>query len=388
MEYPITLFMDIAWRPEKYSAHNLLEHTLEFCCQQFGEAQAPEAARILNLYSKYNGRVTAEMLDRRTYNLNTGEWRKVADEYVRLEAEAMRQYMTLEPQYRDAYKQLILFPVQAMSNIYEMYYAQAMNLKLFEEGNPEANMWADKVERCFNRDAELMRDYNEVMADGKWNGMMTQKHIGYRSWNDNFRADTMPMVKRIDNPDDCKGGYVFTPSNGFVSMEAEHYYSLTEPTSDARWTVIPYMGRTLSGISVMPPTEQVDGASLTYRMTLPDTVTNVTVRVIVKSTLDFLDKGGLCYTVALDGGDAQSINFNSNLNENPENIYSVFYPTVAGRVVEKSVTLPVKKGAKYHDLVVAPSDPGIVFEKIVVDFGGYIPSFLFMDESSCSRNSK
>ena len=73
------------------------------------------------------------MLDRRTYNLSSGEWRKVADEYVRLEAEAMRQYMTLEPQYRDAYKQLILFPVQAMSNIYEMYYAQAMNLKLFEE---------------------------------------------------------------------------------------------------------------------------------------------------------------------------------------------------------------------------------------------------------------
>jgi len=123
-------------------------------------------------------------------------------------------------------------------------------------------------------------------------------------------------------------------------------------------------------------------------MTLPDTVTNVTVRVIVKSTLDFLDKGGLCYTVSLDGGDAQSINFNSNLNEKPENIYSIFYPTVAGRVVEKSVTLPVKKGAKYHDLVVAPSDPGIVFEKIVVDFGGYSPSFLFMDESSCSRNSK
>ena len=29
--------------------------------------------RILNLYSKYAGRVTAEMLDRKTYNLETGE---------------------------------------------------------------------------------------------------------------------------------------------------------------------------------------------------------------------------------------------------------------------------------------------------------------------------
>ena len=48
-----------------------------------------------------------------------------ADEYVKLEAEALRQYLKLDTAYRDAYRQLILFPVQAMANLYEMYYAQA-----------------------------------------------------------------------------------------------------------------------------------------------------------------------------------------------------------------------------------------------------------------------
>lgn len=37
---------------------DLLEHTRVFCAQQFGEEQADEAMRILNLYCKYNGRVT------------------------------------------------------------------------------------------------------------------------------------------------------------------------------------------------------------------------------------------------------------------------------------------------------------------------------------------
>jgi hypothetical protein len=92
--------------------------------------------RILNLYSKYNGRVTGEMLDRNTYNLKTGEWKQVSDEYLKLEAEALRQYISLKPEYKDAYKQLILFPVQAMANLYEMYYAQAMNHKLYKENNP------------------------------------------------------------------------------------------------------------------------------------------------------------------------------------------------------------------------------------------------------------
>ena len=32
-----------------------------------------------------------------------------------------------------------LFPVQAMANLYEMYYAQAMNHKLYKENNPQAN---------------------------------------------------------------------------------------------------------------------------------------------------------------------------------------------------------------------------------------------------------
>lgn len=92
---------------------------------------------------------------------------------------------------------MLLFPVQAMSNLYEMYYAQAMNHKLYEEGNPEANDWADKVEACFARDKALSEDYNNVMSNGKWKGMMTQKHIGYTSWNDDFSVDKQPEVFRL-----------------------------------------------------------------------------------------------------------------------------------------------------------------------------------------------
>ena len=86
MEYPITLFMDMAWNPKQFNVSNLLDHPRRFCAQQFGEDQADEAMRILNLYSKYNGRVTGEMLDRNTYNLETGEWKQVSDEYLKLEA--------------------------------------------------------------------------------------------------------------------------------------------------------------------------------------------------------------------------------------------------------------------------------------------------------------
>lgn len=386
MEYPITLFLDMAWNPKRYTADNLLEHPRGFCARQFGEGQADEAARILNLYSKYNGRVTPEMLDRHTYNIETGEWKQVADGYRKLEADALRQYLSLPQEYHDAYKQLILFPVQAMANLYEMYYAQAMNHKLYKENNPQANFWADKVARTFKFDSLLCDDYNNVMSGGKWKNMMAQKHIGYTSWNDNFRANIMPEVFRIENPGRQKGGYVFTGKHGVVSMEAEHYFD-AKPAATADWKAIPYLGRTLSGVALMPYTEGVEGASLTYKMALPENVQEVNVHVVVKSTLAFHDVKGHEYTVGFDGGKEKVVNFNANLNEEPENVYNVFYPTVARRVVEKVVKLAVPPSADGMQLLILkPLDPGIVFEKIVVDCGGYQKSYLFMDESPCKRD--
>ena len=388
MEYPITLFLNMAWNPTKYNADNLKDHTVSFCNYIFGENNGKEAARILNLYSKYAGRVTPEMLDATTYNLETGEWKQVSDEFLKLETEALRQYISLPTEYKDAYKQIILFPVQALANLYEMYYAQAMNKKLYNEGNTQANFWADKVEETFARDKELCNDYNNVMSNGKWKGMMTQKHIGYRMWNDNFPRDIMPKVSRIEDIKSAQGGYVFDHSNGYVSIEAEHFFAKQTPEG-MQWCVIPDMGRTLSGIALMPyikPINENTNASLSYKMKLPADVKSVKVLIVVKSTLAFSDSKGHKYAVGFQGGNDTIVNFNHDLNEEPENVYSIFYPTVARRVIEKKVefTLPESKD-NMHTLVFRPLNPAIVLEKIVVDFGGYKDSYLFMNESPCSR---
>ena len=384
MEYPIQLFMDMAWNPKEYTQQNITDHTRSFFSSVFSNHIAEEVADIYNRNCQYMARVTPEMLDARTYNVETGEWRQVADDYQRLELRALRLYDQIPSESRDFYRQLILFPVQAMANLYDMYYAQAMNQYLAASKNPDANEWANRVAQCFHRDSLLCAAYNHDIAGGKWNGMMTQKHIGYRSWNDNFRADTQPRTSLVDSNEES-GGYSFTYNNGYVAMEAEHYYSATAPEG-LKWTVYPYYGRTRSAVALTPYTTLVLGnAALTYRFTLPaDAPKTVKVRVVVKSTLDFLNVGGFEYAVSLDGGDAQTVNFNKTLVDRQPYMYSEYYPAVARRVVEKEVELPVGNGSE-HELTLQPKHPGIVFEKIVVDFGGYKPSYLFMDESPCKR---
>ena len=368
MEYPISQFMDMAWNPHKYSVNNITRHTRDWCAQQFGESQADEAARILNLVCKYNGRCTPEMLDKNTYSLENGEWQEVVNQYLQLEADALRQYNSLPAAYHDAYRQIILFPIELMSNLHQMYFAQAQNHALYKQKNPKANIWADECERLFKRDSLICDVYNHKMSGGKWNGMMTQKHIGYKSWNDDFEKDTCPELLRISSSEPP----VIAEHNGVVEIEAPFFASKTDAAPEgkekegAKWVQIPFMGKSLAGMTLMPYTKGVKGASISYQFKMESR--KVRIHVIIKSTLDYQNKGGMTYGVSVDGAEPVIVNFNHNLNEKPENIYDIYYPTIATRIIDKVIEVELPATADgVHTLTLTPNDPAIVFEKIVVD---------------------
>ena len=368
MEYPISQFMDMAWNPHKYSVNNITRHTRDWCAQQFGESQADEAARILNLICKYNGRCTPEMLDNSTYSLENGEWQEVVNQYLQLEADALRQYNSLPASYHDAYRQIILFPIELMSNLHQMYFAQAQNHALYKKNNPKANIWADECERLFKRDSLICDVYNHKMSGGKWNGMMTQKHIGYKSWNDDFEKDTCPELFRVS----ASEAPVISEHNGVVEIEAPFFASKTDAAPEgkekegAKWVQIPFMGKSLAGMTLMPYTKGVKGASLSYQFKMEPR--KVRIHVIIKSTLDYQNKGGMTYGVSVDGAEPILVNFNHNLNEKPENIYDIYYPTVATRIIDKVIEVELPATADgVHTLTLTPNDPAIIFEKIVVD---------------------
>ena len=368
MEYPISQFMDMAWNPHKYAVNQITNHTRDWCAQQFGEEQADEAARLLNLICKYNGRCTPEMLDKNTYSLENGEWQEVVNQYLKIEADALRQYNSLPAAYHDAYRQIILFPIELMSNLHQMYFAQAQNHALYKQNNPKANIWADECERLFKRDSLICDVYNHKMSGGKWNGMMTQKHIGYTSWNDAFEKDTCPELFRVSASETP----VISEHNGVVEIEAPYYSSKTDAAPEdkekegAKWVQIPFMGKSLAGMTLMPYTKGVKGASLSYQFKMEPR--KVRIHVIIKSTLDYQNKGGMTYGVSVDGAEPVIVNFNHDLNEKPENIYDIYYPTVATRIIDKVIEVELPATADgVHTLTLTPNDPAIIFEKIVVD---------------------
>lgn len=385
MEYPMTFFLDMAWNPERFNAGNLVQHSVDFCRSVFGDKEAEEAARLLRTYAKYNRRMTPENLSYKTFSMNYAEWQRVTADYDRLAADAEALGKRLPAEMRDAWFQLLGYPILACSNLYDMYYAQAMNQRLAKKNDPEANLWADRVAQCFGRDSVLTKQYH-AMNGGKWNHLMSQIHIGYTKWSEPKEL-VMPEVKRVEGtakgsltfptpmPEGAyyaakKDKYEFKERDGYVSIEAEHFTRKTDGAS-ARWTVIPEMGRTLSAITPQPVTASTEGMALEYDIyTESAAYPRVTLRF--SPTLNFNTKG-LSYAVSFDGGEETVVNINGDYN-------GEIGPIQREGVID-SQTIHGKLKPGRHTLRIRPLDNGLVLQKIMIDLGGMRKSFLGAPET-------
>jgi len=382
MEYPITFFLDMAWNPEQYHAANLIQHAVDFCRSVFGEPYAEEAARLLRTYAKYNRRVTPEQLNSSTFSVaNYHEWERVTAAYDQLALDAVALSKQLPASAQDAWFQLLGYPIQAMANLYDMYYAHAMNLRLAKKNDPMANLWADRVEECFRKDAVLCKMYHTING-GKWNHMMDEIYIGYKSWN-NPKEKIMPAVKRVEGtatgqitlPTPAREEYAapanptFMEKDGYVSIEAEHF-TRKKDGAKAKWVIVPEMGRTLSSITPQPVTASVDGMAVEYDMEIKtDGYARVNLRFY--STLNY-NTTGHRYAVSFDGGQEQEVNINGHYKGE----LGVWQKE---HVIDSETIFPIKKGK--HTLRIRLLDNGLVLQKILVNLGGHHKSFLWAPET-------
>ena len=355
MEYPIQFFLDMAWNPEAITPETIFDHTLKFAGDQFPGSDAREIAEILSLYGKYARRVTPELLNANTYTFDYGEWPKVLDEWNRLELRALRVLQSLDPRWEDAYYELVLFPIQAMQNIYEMYYSVAMNQKA--TAPQEINYWADRVETLYERDSLLCAFYNHELANGKWNHMMDQKHIGYRIWQEP-RMQVMPEVRRSDGqPHLCH-----LESGGYISIEAVNNTELSGGV-----TLIPRLGKTEGALTVLPAKEHNENAYAEFEIQT-ESSGKAELNVYLAPTLNFNAGKGLRYAVSVDGGEEQVVNFNGHYQ-------GELGPWQAASIIVSKAELDFGAPGR-HTLRFRFVDQGPVLQKIVIDFGGVKRSYL------------
>ncbi|OHB64067.1 MAG: hypothetical protein A2168_06180 [Planctomycetes bacterium RBG_13_50_24] len=189
----------------------------------------------------------------------------------------------------------------------------------------------------------------------------------------------------INNPAVPKRDMVtgFVESNGYVSIEAEHYTKAINADT-IKWLRIPNIGRTLSGITpvlVTAKSQTPEGNSprLEYCMHLFNSG-KVNVNAYLCPTQNFHNTQGLRYAISFDDQTPQLINIHEK-DTVPDWKYPPAWNQAVGENIKVITSEHILKKPGEHVLKFWMVDPGIVLQKIVVDTGGVKPSYLGPPES-------
>jgi hypothetical protein len=230
MEFPIEFFLTMARDPAQFNADNLQQFTRDWAAREFGPEHAAEIADLLSTYTKYNGRRKPEQLEPDTFSLiNYYEADRIFHDWQSLVDRAEALNRQLAPPYRDAFFELVLYPLKASAIVNELYITAGRNHLYTAQGRAGANDLADQARALFAADAALTAHYNHKLAGGKWDHMMDQTHIGYIFWNEP-PVNAMPAVSWVQP---LSGSHMAVAVEGSPFAASGPFPALTLPAFDA-----------------------------------------------------------------------------------------------------------------------------------------------------------
>ena len=397
MEFPISFFLDYAWNPEKINADDLTAYGEQWAEAQFGKLYARPIAYLISRYGKYNARRKPELLDANTYP-TLDEWRTVVAEYTDLLKKAEEINNVLPAAYKDAYFQLVLHPIKACANLNDMYYQVALNKQAYQHKWKQANGYADRVKELYANDSLITREYHQL-NNGKWNHMMSQTHIGYTYWQQPNRQK-MPVVQYIPTdstvvknevgekavrrakiPEMVIGTAFYQDEKRGISIDADHYTNAIN-ANGISWEILPDHGRTGSAITPFPVTanEQKPGGNA------PHLEYNIytygegkfSINAYFSPSLNFnASENGLQYAISVDDEIPQIISLNKEDKTSDRDIWNKW---VSENIIIKSSIHKITTSGK-HTVKYWMVTPGVVLQKLVLDFGGLEPSYLGPEET-------
>jgi hypothetical protein len=172
----------------------------------------------------------------------------------------------------------------------------------------------------------------------------------------------------------------FVESNGYVSIEADHYTRMVN-TSSIQWKRIPDIGRTGSGMTIFPVTaaRQTPGGNtprLEYKVHLFSSGP-VVVWAYLSPRNNVMHTDGLKYAVSIDDGPPQIVNITKGCDD-------IYLNNPWARNTSDNVNLTATMHnvtAGDHVIKFWMVDPTVIVQKLVVDTGGLKPSYLGPPES-------
>lgn len=390
-EIGLTLAMQMAYDHKRYTLDTIGVFLENFAAETFAagaRGHAPEIAAILRDYYRLNYQRKPEHLG---WNYSQGpatpvqpmeftdaeiHQRVAAFEDLLARAEAL--FEKLPSTLRDAYFQLVAYPVRAAALQNEkMLFAELNRRAAASRDWDDALRFENRSRQAFNRIAVETRTYNEVIAGGKWNHMM---HAAPRNAEvfrvprfaqlpDGTGANFDPFDDRprpTPRPTVPPGNHAYAERSGYLSISAEHP-TRNVPRNNIAWRAIPDLGRIGHSMAIFPTTApsldpevlKQTAPLLEYDITTATPADAARICIHAIPTHRIHPGRGLRYAVAIDDEAPQVIDLET----------AEFSPTWSLNVLRSAAygntTHRISPGK--HTLRLYMVDPGVVIDHLTID---------------------
>lgn len=185
------------------------------------------------------------------------------------------------------------------------------------------------------------------------------------------------VVKALNPHLDKRAIKGFAEADGYIAIEAEHFQRQGNNHA-LHWEKIPEHGRTLSSMSVYPITDKsfsdITAAPYLEYDFYSQSSGEFKVEGLFAPSWPLMPGRDLRYAVAIDGEPAQVVDLTADMS-------AAAWEESVRSDVRRSITKHRIDKSGYHKLRIYSLDPGVTLQKILIDTGGLMPSYLGPKES-------
>lgn len=388
-ELAIKTYFDMAWDINKYDIHSINEHQASFMAGLFGDAYNARFQRMLDEYywlawsrkpefmgweREWDAPEYTELASTDYSFQNYNDALRRLDDYQRLSDEAVRLYNELPENYRPAFFELIGYQALASYQMNRKFLMAQLNRELLAEGKVEQANWAARQsELAYDSIASLNHRYN-TQLDGKWNHMMTLAP----GWVAKYQ--NMPEVTYTKGKGETPVDLSLRPEQdklercALVDLTRYHIKSASGHTLRLvkglgyDWNII-QLGEATESLAdpTSPSAPQIE-----YELPQID-ADSVTLHVYSLPVFPIYKGRGTRFGISVDG---QPVQVTNNV---PVEYSKSWKDHVLQNGVKATFTFSIDRERKSHTLTLSCGDPGVMIQRIIIDWGGLKETYVGPD---------
>ncbi|WP_290383270.1 glycosyl hydrolase 115 family protein, partial [uncultured Muribaculum sp.] len=387
MELAVQTFFDMAWDFDRFNYENINRRQSAFLGSIFGDEYTPDFQEILDQYYRLAWSRKPEFMgwerewDSPEYtglkdpeysfdNYNEAVTR--LKEYGDIADRCRELYDKLPAEYKASFFELLGYPVMASSQMNRKFLMSKLNHKMTEAKEyGKANWAALQSQQAYDSINALSHKYN-TQLDGKWNGMMALP-IGWVAlyqkmpevkFHDGYSPETVDLS--IDKSKEIPVGYAVIPVDSYKSSNCGpgHTIRILEG--------IGYDWKSLQLGEPLQPLSSIDDDSclrVDYQLPVIDS-DSITVTLYTLPRFPLYKGAESKFAMVVDGN--EPVIFDDILKE-----WSLDWKDqVLQNGKANKASFRIASPRKPATLSILAQDPGLIIQRIIIDYGGLKESYI------------